>query len=146
MNSVYALLLVIVTGQGTIENHIGPAFIKYYDSFIMDANTHGYPLDPNTGITIQYGPMTMDSSAAECTHLGHMAIGATINVREDFWDKQPDRVRKSIIYHELGHCLLGREHSPYRTSFMYECAPAIDWVTYKAYPELFTQEMFDNAE
>lgn len=33
-----------------------------------------------------------------------------IFIKKDWWDVQGDEFRESLIFHELGHCSLGREH------------------------------------
>lgn len=42
-----------------------------------------------------------------------------IQIDREYWYKVPEQFRISLIFHELGHCDLHRDHSPLTTSIMY---------------------------
>lgn len=42
-----------------------------------------------------------------------------IQIDPDYWAIAPERFKVSLIFHELGHCDLNRDHSPYISSIMY---------------------------
>lgn len=42
-----------------------------------------------------------------------------IEIDIDYWNSASEQFRLSLIAHELGHCDLNRDHSPYMSSIMY---------------------------
>ena len=70
-----------------------------------------------------------------------------IEIDREFWDAQPDSTKEAAIFHELGHCVLGRDHVPdlddtgCPVSLMYyELRP----VCYQLFREKYIKELFDN--
>jgi hypothetical protein len=39
-------------------------------------------------------------------------VQATVVVDKEYWGRLSDDERKLLIFHELGHCVLGRKHVP----------------------------------
>ena len=62
----------------------------------------------STNISTTFGPMD-DKHAGICHSWsdGHREI--TINKK--YWDNYSDKQREQLIFHELGHCALNRDHN-----------------------------------
>lgn len=86
---------------------IDDEFIKYYDSFVQIAKLKNITL-PNTNVYIQF---SSDANAytGECiTYPNYKSI----KIGKASWDTQVrnESFKEVVIFHELGHCVLNREH------------------------------------
>jgi hypothetical protein len=66
----------------------------------------------------------------------------TIIIDKTAWPAFTDAERVALLYHEMGHCVLGRGHTTYFASFLYPWIHSEDYVT-SFYPQL-VQELFDS--
>ncbi len=111
------------------------AFVSYVAQFETDAAANGRPT-ARVNIAIQFVPLTGE--------LGHCRNGA-ISIDPTSWQAIGDSGRQMLIYHELGHCFLGRAHLPdvrngRPVSIMISGMPNTDqFVTWKAE---YIQELF----
>lgn len=96
-------ILLTGCGDGT-KGTIDPAFQSYLDQFIRDAALYEREIE-TYNLTIQFIDKFDDAFLwANCTD-------GTITIRRDYWYKTKEDTRESLIYHELGHCVLGRDHT-----------------------------------
>jgi len=114
MKWIIPLLLLSLTGCGTLPfcghfEHFkpyhnpptDPVFVKYINKFNIEMN-----MSTNISTTFK----KMDDKYAGICHSwsdGHREI--TINKK--YWDNYSDKQREQLIFHELGHCALNREHN-----------------------------------
>ena len=98
-----------VTRQYSTSN---PVFQRYIDQF---KNTHKevHKSDISVNhIPINFGSPNNESFESVC----HIYFDGTkeILIRKDWWDRyvglSGETVKRLMIFHELGHCLLGRKH------------------------------------
>lgn len=106
-----SLLIIRCSDDNGGEIIINPAFNSYVDSFIESGRVRGIDIDfSDTGLSIQFGEVD-DQAAAECSELGSAFDGShRIIISEEYWNQIDDLEREVIIFHELGHCELGRIH------------------------------------
>jgi hypothetical protein len=83
------------------------SFSFYVTEFQQKSVEYGSPVEI-TDLVVKFGPMT---SALE---RGYCEMGAgkspTIVIDENYWNNASEGARKSLLLHELGHCVLDRAH------------------------------------
>jgi hypothetical protein len=98
---------------------IDPAFQPIYDRFLKDAAEHGVNLRVDD-LTIQFGDLGGPSESGtlfgRCDQGSDQTPTVTINTNRLIpqWDQQNAQGQESLIYHELGHCVLKRDHDSSR--------------------------------
>jgi hypothetical protein len=73
------------------------------------------PVAAKTGVVFSGGDIAFevrDDLAADGRCTGTNAGDKTIQVRRAFWEKANADAKELLAIHELGHCLLGRDHPP----------------------------------
>jgi hypothetical protein len=102
--------LLLLAGCATAR----PAPEAYLASFIQSASEHGVPVDAgivNFRWVDELPSQSMESgivdAAASCDTRNHVVIVSRAFWGDNFWS---DDSRRAVIYHELGHCLLGLGH------------------------------------
>lgn len=103
----YLLIALIFVGcgdemSGKIDNALLPIALE----FQADAIAHGSSVKVtsiNIGFDDQYGMDLGEGIIAGCKVEG-------IIVARKIWEMATDLERKVVMYHEFGHCLLGRDH------------------------------------
>ena len=85
-----------------IENE----FVEYVDRFVAEAAARGIEIDfSDTGLLIEFRDAVSTESGGVC-YLGRHHI----QIEKFYWDGYNDLQREGLIFHELGHCELGRLH------------------------------------
>lgn len=107
MGYVLLVLTIIISancgGSSNKEFNI-KGFDVYYLAFVLET---GRPTD---NLVITFG----DTSPGGPTAVGFCRMGGytpRVTIDKTFWDKSNEDMRYELIYHELGHCILGREHN-----------------------------------
>ena len=60
----------------------------------------------------------------------HRSSGAYIEIKKPFWDAATSQTRRTLVFHELGHCALGiRKHAPDDSGAIMEAVIIPDWLT-----------------
>lgn len=81
----------------------------YFVSFQAEAEKHGLLVNyADANVTAEIYNIDEGSVAGSCTTNGHTL--RHIRIDQSFWDRAPNLTREMVIFHELGHCLLGRSH------------------------------------
>ena len=84
-------------------------FEPYYRAFQHEAKVRGRQTDPRR-LVIRFGRTTPAHATSTC-YL-RPDLGRYVAVNQAQWEREQDELfRELLIFHELGHCLLGREHS-----------------------------------
>lgn len=88
----------------------------YYYKFLQDAANHNTVVNRYAieSLTISF----LDKVVMENTRYLGVCYKNTPNTTsvlavyldKDFWDVAPPAQREALVYHELGHCLLGEDH------------------------------------
>ncbi|MFT5633879.1 MAG: hypothetical protein ACI9SQ_001603 [Rubritalea sp.] len=82
------------------------------DRFVIEANDRNINVNLN-GLSIQYGDT--DGALGVCSFIGNLR---QILISPDLRDSTDD-LKSEIVLHELGHCILNREHSSDPNSIMH---------------------------
>lgn len=105
MRYLILIILAVTSGCGKATINIEDDLVAYYNSFIRDAKAEGFDFT-SFPITIEFGD-TSGTIAAVCSRSNSVP---KITVRRTFWDNVNDSMKKELIFHELGHCILNRGH------------------------------------
>lgn len=92
--------LLFIFACGKAPQKIDPAFNKYVNSFESTYNTKvkvdiGFAIQPEPRVGVCY------------TQNG---VGKLINIDPVYWNQLDEDGRELLMYHEFGHCVLGRSH------------------------------------
>ena len=113
MRYLIAISLLYTSACGTFQipkdprtiHGVNPVFQPYLELYLQ---AKGRPL--NYDIPIQFGKMPDDDTAAICTYW-HNPEYRQITIDEEYWNNYTNEKEKiGLIFHELGHCDLNRDH------------------------------------
>lgn len=96
---VFAWLALTGCGQVTSDAQ----FEKHKESFQREAAARDEDVSLE-GVTIVFDETLPEPHYAGC-------YGKEIRVRPSYWESATESARELLIFHELGHCALGLEHS-----------------------------------
>jgi hypothetical protein len=102
------IFIFLVSACGRNVYQIDPSFQPFVDSFLKDMSTNRPDLNVPANLIVQFGP-TPYNDEGEC--LTAPFTTPTVNISQICWDNYTDLEKTVIIYHELGHCVLGRVHT-----------------------------------
>jgi hypothetical protein len=137
------LLLVGTSSMGCAQELQLGEFAPSVEKFEAEAALQGAPVHVSD-LIIERGPLEHGIGAV-C----HEQPGATprIVVNEADWDQFSASYQESILFHELGHCVLGRAHVPAvegrPPSLMVPAAPEAD--VYEQNRAFYLNELFHPA-
>jgi len=81
----------------------------YFNKFEQEAYEQGFSIDlAAQGINYKFEDIEQEFVAGMCTYNSHEPNQITID--REFWQKASNSLREMVIFHELGHCALGRDH------------------------------------
>ena len=98
------------------ELSVDPVFQPYVNSFVAKSKEEGRPVTVDN-LVIRLDPsMTGPGNGSTGWILGVCTIGSntpTIRVNPFFWNNKnySNADREELIFHEMGHCVLGRGHT-----------------------------------
>lgn len=96
----YLLLVLLLAGCGKAS--VDPELQPYLDSFQSDTN-----VQIATPVTLKFGDIRESAEDGLCEN----GLGIpVITIDKTAWAQADDTNRKLLVYHELGHCVLGRSH------------------------------------
>jgi hypothetical protein len=115
MKNILALTIFALSGCGpafsVINNaEIDPAFIPYVQTFLFEAEKHGYAVNKNliNGISMHFSNEVVLPQLAFCRIYRD---NLEIHVLKNKWEDSNTAARELLIYHELGHCIMGKQHN-----------------------------------
>lgn len=96
--------------ESSMEMEIDPRVAPYVTGFVKDASTFGMEIEP-TSLIVRVGATNRPDEIAYCLH----GAGVPKIMISDTFLTYYERNGLSgdieqVVYHELGHCLLGRSH------------------------------------
>jgi hypothetical protein len=153
LTSLTMVIIFCVLGWSKFTNspiYIDREFREFFNDFKNDAIKYKVPLDFYQ-LTVSFVPVLPDGVAAQCFYRTN-----TIEVASDIWQVLSTPQKKALLYHELGHCLLLRDHVP--DTIMYPSKtsdelcpislmhPTIDpmFSCYTEFEEMYNRELFTN--
>ena len=82
----------------------------YFSLFEAAADLRGYKIDlTQTDITGTISEIHEDGVAGSCSYGGRTSY-KNIVIDKTFWNQSSSSFKEYIIFHELGHCFLDRDH------------------------------------
>ena len=117
MNSKYLLLLIcsgflfFTSCKDSKEYNVNSSFTEYLQRFEAEGATRGHTFDPQTnGLIIEFANLK-DNTAG----LTHYEKPIRIEIDKTYWNDisnsaGADLMKEDLIFHELGHGLLNRDH------------------------------------
>ncbi len=88
---------------------VDPALWSYFASFEAEAAARGLDIDLYlSNITGKIAEIEEEHVAGQCTFSSAAPNAVTID--KTFWDRSSVLFREFVVFHELGHCFLGRGH------------------------------------
>lgn len=108
--SLLSVLLISACACGGRYNEamIKPVFIPYVEKFLEAANSNHVTVSIET-LRIEFGNFSAEqvNVGGVCQHGRGFDV---VTMHEGNWNKLSELQRTVTIFHELGHCLLKREH------------------------------------
>ena len=106
-------------GLGTLEDEneitrdypgVDQRLWPHFEKFEAAALDRGLRVDLSlANITGEVIPIHENGVAGSCSYGGRQR-SKTIEIDSDFWDRASHHYREYIVFHELGHCYLFRDH------------------------------------
>ena len=82
----------------------------FVSTFEMEAASRGFDLDVEAlGIKVELVDIGQNNVAGACYYQDNNP--GRIEIDAPFYDRMSNLQREFVVFHELGHCVLGREHS-----------------------------------
>jgi hypothetical protein len=120
---------------------VGP-FKPYVDLFVAEGRQHGQAIKIED-LIVKFGHIEEAKTLAFCRHVTDDSETPSITIDPDKWAKLLLIQREILVFHELGHCILKRDH----LNGMSIMAPQILWsTTYAANEAELLAELFDPAK
>lgn len=108
MKKLFILLLLSGCGKAPTADYTG--FENYVNSFLVEARSRNVTLDSSDlkihVVTTLHAPNLAQNTVGVCSMPGQY-----IELLKSFWDGLNDAGKESLLYHEMGHCLMGLEHT-----------------------------------
>lgn len=144
------LLSLVVWLLGAVQHkkwkneflYIDPEFKTYTDQFRKDATKYNVHVKFYE-ISIEFSPSSITAVGICLPHL------KSIYINSQEWEVLSDNARKILIYHELGHCALRKQHQEFVDlnfcpfSIMYPYIESIE-KCYPIYENSYIKELFSN--
>lgn len=108
---------------------VKPEFVHYRDTFykLLDKTCPEKVKYESHYYTITWGKPDKDESwVGICMP---SINGYTINIDPDYWAKIDKDERAALMYHELSHCVIYRDHVPDKGNYMYKALNVTDPLT-----------------
>jgi len=88
---------------------VDPALWSHFSNFEKEAAERGLDIDLYlANITGEISEIDEEHVAGQCSYSNRAPNAVTID--KTFWDRTNDLYREFVVFHELGHCFLGRGH------------------------------------
>lgn len=106
MKYAIAFILIVLTGCGNVASDerktivMDLEFEPYFKEFLIEGGGRAASAQK---LAIFFGEVS-EGKNAECSPLGF----PTITVDRKIFEKMPEMKKRALIFHELGHCALGR--------------------------------------
>ena len=115
LNKITAFLVMIVLVAGSCNNDESPDYFvdeplqPYFDRFELEAAIRGVAIDlVALQVTGDVRLISASQVIGECIHTEKEPNTVVVDVV--YWNSANDLEKEFLIFHELGHCALNREH------------------------------------
>ncbi len=96
----------------SFEYRIEPALEVYVETFFEEAKARGISI-PKENLIVEFTDSLPEDFCGQCERPKAGRAGQRIiQIRKnrDCWDIKVSQNKEALVFHELGHCLLGRDH------------------------------------
>lgn len=99
------VLLIILSGcaSQTIDTELE----SYVDAFEQDSAIYGKPMQVSSSVV--FTDSLNPGERGRCTK--NETEPNQVQILKSYWNQADETSRKVLVYHELGHCELGRDHA-----------------------------------
>lgn len=89
-----------------------PVLVQYAETFLQDAESIGRDIKLKYSLVLQFGETRIPTDPVNKNRVGYCQRGQIqyIVIEQKFFDKLSHEDREGLLYHELGHCILGLDH------------------------------------
>ncbi len=93
----------------TTNSEIHELLLPYFERFENEGRLRGLDIDLTAhGITGTIEEISQEHVAGTCTYGTHLPGDVLIDL--GFWNNSSALIKEMVIFHELGHCYLRRDH------------------------------------
>lgn len=106
---IIVIFLGLVTGCGQGGPKVDSGAKAYYDQFMAEAGSHRVAIPDwrNNNLNVVIQGITDPDVAGTCD----ISAGSyEVTLDSDYWALADDDEKTMLVFHELGHCLLDRDH------------------------------------
>lgn len=90
-------------------SNVDPELWSYYSNFETEAKLRGFDYDLDAlQISGEIIEIPEDNVAGSCKFGSHIHNEVTID--QEFWNRSTTSLKEFVVFHELGHCVLLRDH------------------------------------
>lgn len=128
MNTKILFILISLLSVGCAKQvtsfNVDPALMPYYQKFIDSGKSRGTDYSTND-LVMQFGE-TQGQVIGYCrkqeSYNWNLFTKETVStpvvvVKPSWWANASEASKRELVYHELGHCLMNKEHNTSRSSF-----------------------------
>jgi Zn-dependent peptidase ImmA (M78 family) len=115
MKSIYSipltciLVLILTNCTKQFDNEIEYELQIHFDTFVEEAAAYDLNISiEQVDIGAYVTNIEQRGTLGQCK--SYSDGSKQIIIDQPFWDKASDIEREYVVFHELGHCLLGRDH------------------------------------
>jgi Zn-dependent peptidase ImmA (M78 family) len=150
-NLLFLIFSIIISGCATgyqVDELIVYGFEDYITKFENDSIIYGRPTKIQE-LVIQFGDLRGYREEKNVVGLCQRAYNfqpPIITIDLNYWQQITDAEKEWLVYHELGHCILNREHREDRirenncvASVMY---PKTEYACYENLQDYYLKELF----
>lgn len=106
------LCLIIFSNQSCTsvsENEIEEELLVHFENFVEEAAINGLEISlAEIDISAYVENIESRGTLGQCKSYSDGSKQVVID--QQFWNRSSDIEREYIVFHELGHCILGRDH------------------------------------
>ena len=97
------------------DNEIEAELQIHFNNFIAEASGHGMEISlDNLDIGGYIENIEQQGTLGQCKSYSNSSKQIVID--QPYWNKADQMEREYVVFHELGHCLLGRDHQDSKDS------------------------------
>lgn len=102
-------MLLLAMGCGAVRPEsrleIDPELQPFVDTFVKEALDRGRVLIINN-IVVKFGEPNLPKAVGVCVN----SLTPVIKIQKSFFDGNDSSIREVLLFHELGHCILHKNH------------------------------------
>lgn len=103
------MLIVSCSEDPEIEYFVDPSLQEYFDRFVMEGAERNITVDlVAEHISGYLKIITTEDVVGQCVHQEDKPDQVIVD--RNYWMHATDLQREFVVFHELGHCYLNREH------------------------------------